>query len=245
MKMNKLFSSIAASAMVLTALAPAAVANASNPTAKETGAMDYQGSAAKMPVAAASANGTTTSGVAHSDANVNVIAGMLSLDAVPSLSFGNAVAGGKAAVLESNTKTAHLEKDADNVITNDGNDQGNLVITDSRTDASNNGLGYQLNVQLDVFKDSQEKTATNGWVLTIPKLNSTDTGALPTKPVSLEDNNKSNALLVVAPGHGYGSTTFDMSPQNVKNTMKLSVPNGVAPDSYKSIMTWTLYAKAQ
>ncbi|KRL11943.1 hypothetical protein [Schleiferilactobacillus perolens] len=73
-------------------------------------------------VAGSGANASSGTAVGTSDAVVKIIEGYLTLDAVPDFNFGTVVPGAKAAL-----------QNFSGAISDDGNDQGDLQITDSRS----------------------------------------------------------------------------------------------------------------
>ncbi|MCT6826150.1 hypothetical protein, partial [Bombilactobacillus mellifer] len=94
MKMNKLFTSLATSAMVLSTVAPVAVANAAEGDTGETGGGSAPAAAEKPDNVATMDNNSTGTGNLKSSATVKVVDGYLVLNKVPSFGFGDAVPEG-------------------------------------------------------------------------------------------------------------------------------------------------------
>jgi len=165
---NVLVGSLASAGIVLGALAPAVSVQA----AKTSGAFDADGSTlthvtdeSKKDVgslndaghglaiayddSASVAEGTAPTydkATATSNANVNVISGVLVLDAVPNFGFGSGAAGSTVS-LNPNQVTS-----GEGV---DGNDKGLLQVTDARTaKGTNDTKGFTLNANLGNFKNA-------------------------------------------------------------------------------------------
>lgn len=236
MKMGKLFSSIATATMVLTTLAPAAVANAATGHATNVAGsgVAQEVSNGDLPMATSSkANDSAGSATAQSDANVKVIDGFLVLNNVPDLGFGVAIAG--------NTVKLH---DGNSMRDDDGNAQGILEVVDSRkTDSAN---GFTVTASLGEFADSKNTTydaGTDGpnFVLTL-------------NPVGVEQHEQfggegtAQAVLtagasgvqnVVQTGkNSRGTHTFKY--QKATDQATLSVPAAAKADEYSAAITWTL-----
>ena len=242
MKMNKLFTSLAASVMVLSAVAPVAVANAAGETDDSI---------------AASGNATSGTATKFSNANVKVVDGVLSLESVPSFGFGNAVAG--------------HEKSAVNFQPAVGNQNSVLSITESRhvtngsgaTAVTTEGLGYNVFVKMSGFSDSDaNSTETFGgenWQLDLPRISGymdrKDVN-VHTAAVSLKSNNSESTVLAMEKGKGDGVTDFDY--KNDTSNIVLHVPktddltSSLEEDGHKfqtnhtygATLTWCLFADA-
>lgn len=136
---NVLVGSLATVGMVLGAVAPAVTAQAATTTGKfnngtleqvkstDVGSLADADHKVQDPEALAIAydkgdGATYGSATAESNANVTVVSGILTLDAVPDFGFGNA-ASGTTVSLKSNEATGDAQ---------DGNDSGLLQVTDSR-----------------------------------------------------------------------------------------------------------------
>lgn len=243
MKMGKLFSSIATATMVLTTLAPAAVANAATgyPVTSD-GVSQTPGNT--LPAATDKTENTSGgSATATSDASVNVIDGYLILQSVPNFGFGAAIAGSTANLVnyKKSGKTA-----------NDGSESGLLTILDSRHSAGKNtdpmdGMGFNLSVKLGQFKNASSSTAArDNFVLNFKKdgTDLAETGnnhQLRIKPVSVIENASEGTLLNEPTGTTGGTHNWQFNG----NDVSLNIPSGVSEGQWYSTMTWTLGAAAK
>lgn len=238
MKMGKLFSSIATATMVLTTLAPAAVANAATGHATNVAGsgVAQEVSDGSLPMATSSKQNDTTSGsaTAQSDANVKVIDGFLVLNSVPDLGFGVAIAG--------NTVKLH---DGNSMRRDDGNAQGTLEVVDSRSVEAANG--FTVTASLGQFANSQNtaytpKEGDGNFVLTLNGVGvaQKEFGAESTKGgLSLTAGGTTNSGTVLQAATGSrGTHTFVY--QNTTNDATLSVPAAATADEYSAAITWTL-----
>ncbi|RHW51377.1 hypothetical protein DS831_04970 [Bombilactobacillus bombi] len=241
MKMNKLFSSIAASAMVLTALAPAAVANAAtgHPTAVSgSGVGAYTDGNLPMATSAAE-NVQDGSATAQSDASVKVIDGFLVLQSVPDFGFGTSVAG----------QTVPLY-DFSDIAKNDGNQNGQLQVIDSRqsTPGAKDGMGFNVTAKLDNFTSSEAKPQKGGnFALTFGRITEEKSGSafnlITDKDARAEEGATTpTTVLNALDKHSYGNHTFYYKANS--NDAKLSVPDNTSAGSWTSVITWTLNGKA-
>lgn len=238
MKMGKLFSSIATATMVLTTLAPAAVANAATGHATNVAGsgVAQEVSNGDLPMATSSTpNDSTGSATAQSDANVKVIDGFLVLNNVPDLGFGVAIAG--------NTVKLH---DGNSMRDDDGNAQGVLEVVDSRkTDSAN---GFTVTASLGQFADSQNeayKPGTDGssFVLTLNRVGvqqHEQFGGEGTQGgLALTAGGTTNSGTVLQTGkNSRGTHTFKY--QKATDQATLSVPASAKADEYSAAITWTL-----
>lgn len=240
MKMGKLFSSIATATMVLTTLAPAAVANAATGHATNVAGsgVAQEVSDGDLPMATSSTANDTKSGsaTAQSDANVKVIDGFLVLNNVPDLGFGVAIAG--------NTVKLH---DGNSMRDDDGNAQGILEVVDSRkTDSAN---GFTVTASLGEFADSQNTTydaGTDGpnFVLTLNRVSvqQKQFGGEGTITQSLTAGDSAAKNVVQAGTNSRGTHTFKYTKATDQAT--LSVPAAAKADEYSAAITWTLTPSA-
>ncbi|AXX64948.1 hypothetical protein DS830_05465 [Bombilactobacillus bombi] len=237
MKMNKLFSSIAASAMVLTALAPAAVANAAsgNPmSANGSGVDPYTGNAplGKGMATSAAQNVQDGSATAESDASVNVIDGFLVLRAVPDFAFGVTAADQTISLFDNKSLKNH-----------DGNKAGLLTVVDSRhsdgVTTTKDGMGFRLTAKMGSFTDGTN--SSKDFVLNLPSVNDNSKKyALNSTATALVTDKETN--VVTAPEKAsYGNHTFEFAGPN--SGVTLDVPD-VAAGQYNATIDWTLYGKA-
>jgi len=168
---NVLVGSLATAGMVLGAVAPALTAQA----ATTTGSVNSKGEVErvdKTDIGALPGNdklaiayNTDPAGekpdgeaTATSNAAVNVISGILVLNAVPDFNFGSAVSG-QTKDLVDNTKdpsTMSAENKAANV---DGNDQGKLSVSESRDVGDKKAQGFTLSAALGAFTDKEGNVA--------------------------------------------------------------------------------------
>ncbi|WP_181189749.1 WxL domain-containing protein [Bombilactobacillus bombi] len=246
MKMNKLFSSIAASAMVLTTLAPAAVANAA--TGYSTGAAGSgvgltrsSGSLHDAGMATSgSANVNTGTATAESQATVKIIDGFLVLNAVPDMNFGATVAGQEIQLF--NYKGA----------SKDGNKNGALTVIDSRHSNGNSntkdGMGFKVTATVSPFKNPSNPVDQKGFMLNMAALNENPNPmtSLKSEPVSLPSDGTSTRTVVDASkskvGKTWGNHTWTLPAHD--DAVKLAVPD-IAAGEYNATINWTLDANAQ
>lgn len=241
MKMGKLFSSIATATMVLTTLAPAAVANAATGHATNVAGSGVAENVSDgdLPMATSSKPNDTTSGsaIAQSDANVKVIDGFLVLNNVPDLGFGVAIAG--------NTVKLH---DGNSMREDDGNAQGILEVVDSRkTDSAN---GFTITANLGKFADSKNSeftpaTDAPNFVLTLNRVSVAQNkqfGGEGTITQSLTAGDSTAKEIVQAGANSRGTHTFKYTKATDDAT--LSVPAAVKADDYSAAITWTLTPSA-
>lgn len=242
MKMGKLFSSIATATMVLTTLAPAAVANAAE--GYEPGTTNKTTS---LPAATASGeNENGGSATATSDASVNVIDGFLVLKSVPNFGFGVASPNSVATLND-------FRKVGQGTPRTDGNESGQLVILDTRhstkqsTDAMD-GMGFNLKVKVGQFKsvsNGNAHAAGDGkFAIDFNELYETGTSQNPlyiignkqAQETTTSDSSDKGTMIINAANKKSGGThTWNFSNKDVN----LEVPN-VSKGQYYATMTWTL-----
>ncbi|RHW48727.1 hypothetical protein DS832_00315 [Bombilactobacillus bombi] len=240
MKMNKLFSSIAASAMVLTALAPAAVANAASGHPITAGGIG-SGTIDGLPVVANDhLNSGDGSATANSRAVVDVVDGVLTLNQVPNFGFDPATPASTVSLRDLAKEGARLG--------GDGNNDGVISITDSRhsdgTSTTKDGMGYELTAKLGDFSNqSTTTTPVKNWKLTFAAVSnsnvSTSQNNLSTLKTSLNSGDGKDVQIINAPSkQTWGPATFKFA----SNDVKLSVPDGVTKGSYVAQIDWVLSA---
>lgn len=179
---------------------------------------------------------------AESEASVQVVSGFLSLDAVPDFSFGRAVAG----------KTANL-LNGQSVIDNDGNQEGLLQITESRnasgtaTPPAGINNGFNLSAQLGSFSRTDGSTNDKFKLnLTSQPLRSVNDGSLvaslKSDAATLTSNGKSaNILSATKEDNLMGSYKVLF---NTNDSASLFVPEDAKTENavshWKGVITWTL-----
>ena len=261
MKMNKLFTSLATSVMVLSTVAPVAVANAAGEEGGSTGGTTQQPAAPSGPIsplednyANKDYNAKTGYTQMSSNANVKVVDGILSLESVPSFGFGNAVAG--------HTKSAVNFKPSV------GDQNSVLSITESRTSGTTKGLGYNVFVSMSGFSDADKNsTETFGggnWQLDLPRINGyldRQDAHVHSAAVQLKSDNGASTVVSMEENKGYGVTDFDYKndtsnivlhvPELKDLKSSLADPNTSVGGStfqknqtYAATLTWTLNANA-
>lgn len=258
MKMNKLFTSLATSVMVLSTVAPVAVANAAGETGggETSGETEPTGDIDPLEPNYANKQYNAKTGYTHmySNANVKVVDGVLALESVPSFGFGNAVAG--------HTKSAVNFKPSV------GDQNSVLSITESRHTGSGdtlvNGLGYNVFVSMSGFSDadknSTETFGSDKWQLDLPRINGyldRQDANVHSAAVQLKSNNSASTVVAMEQGKGYGVTDFDY--KNDTSNIVLHVPktddltSSLGPTAgnkfktnhtYAATLTWTLNANA-
>ena len=255
MKMGKLSSSIATATMVLTTLAPAAVANAATgyPLTND-GVSSTQSNSASLPAATYnSENSNSGSATATSDASVNVVDGYLILQSVPNFGFGAAVAGNYANLVNYDSAKQGV---------NDGNTDGLLTILDSRHSSKEagspqDGMGFALTLALGGFSHNDNGTTaptrpdTDKFSLhfvrnakglqEILNKNNTHSARLTAKSIDIEEGTTGSQPLVTADsGKSGGNHTWKFGG----NDVNLYVPASAVKGQWYATMTWTLNASA-
>lgn len=185
---------------------------------------------------------------ATSDANVQVVSGFLSLDAVPDFSFGRAIAG----------KTANLIN-GQSAIKDDGNQDGLLQITESRKtdgdpkDPAAKNTGFNLSAQLGQFENSANPETKNSDFklnLMAQPLRSAEDGSpagINTNAVTLNADGKTTQnVLSATPKDGLYGTYKVLFNSN--DSASLYVPKGTdtqdSVSKWKGVITWTLSTTA-
>lgn len=262
MKMNKLFTSLATSVMVLSTVAPVAVANAADEGGTGggtgTGGTTQQPAAPSGPInpldpnyANKDYNATTGSTQQNSSATVKVVDGILALETVPSFGFGNAVAG--------------HQKSAVNFKSAVGNNSNSVLsVTESRTSGATKGLGYNVFVSMSGFSDADtnnvaETFGGKNWVLNLPRVSGligSENQGLHTAAADLTSKGDAKTVVAMPSGNGYGTVDFDY--KNDTSNIILHVPEEgkLVSDlteggstfqknhTYAATLTWTLNANA-
>lgn len=262
--------SLASAGMVLSLVAPALTAQAATTTgqfdkdgtykqvpASDVGSLTKDGhdlaiAYDSMPSDATTATyGTAT---ATSNANVNVISGILVLDAVPNFGFGSGASGSTVA-LNPNQTTSGTGVD--------GNDEGTLQVTDARADKTTSATkGFALNATLGAFTDSTGKALTAGgsdFTLNLTPQSIVDgtgknvtTGAtdVTTNATALKSDDSAATASVMSPKAGsYNVGTLKAAFDSAK-AASLVIPKGVdgadnstpSTKAMQSMITWTLNA---
>lgn len=264
--------SLASAGMVLSLVAPALTAQAattsgeigsdgktvvaSTPQDKEIGALEGN---KDLAIAFDGTDGNALA-TAKSNASVKVVNGILILDRVPDFNFG-AAASGTVKGLADNTRDAGAAKDAV-----DGNEDGVLQVTESRSALS----GFTLSASLGSFLDSDGKAVTgtgtgtgvNGkdFILHLASqgltVNNTAQEGFKSEDASITSSETAatapdygTAVIKATKGEqGYTTGTIAATFDSAK-TAQLTVPTGIGDgtkptvQSLNSTITWTLNAK--
>ncbi|AKP68053.1 WxL domain-containing protein [Companilactobacillus ginsenosidimutans] len=254
MKYSKtaLLSTIAAAGMVISGIAPQTVSAA-------TSAYDNEGKLVtggqSVNIADGAYSDPTQGAKATSTANVTVISGFLSLEAVPDFSFGRAISG----------SIAKLDQGEEHAIpSEDGNSDGILRVVESRdkktsSDTSSSkatNQGFEVTATIGKFTGDDNKPV-DGFILNLApqSFNNTDgkPSGLSTKALTLNPDNDSTAtgsiLNVKDTDEVKGSY---QAVFNSANAATLKVPDAATAgkdgkdgiSKYKGVITWTLNAKA-
>ncbi|WP_338232593.1 WxL domain-containing protein [Companilactobacillus muriivasis] len=253
---NVLVGSLAVSGMVLGALAPAMTAQA----ATTSGEFDDKGALqsvspnknvnglgtdnAGLAIAYDKGDGTTYgTATAESNANVKVVSGILTLDAVPDLGFGTAAAGSDVS-LKNNTADK-AEEDSQN--------QGLLTVTESRASAP----GFTLSAGLSAFSDGTT-AVTDPFILNLKatplkddKGANVSTGAdLSSSDASITADGKAasskNVIALAAGTYKTGAINASFTAADKDAMLHVTgaptTPDKASSKSYNSTITWTLNA---
>lgn len=281
MKFNKsgLLSSLAVAGIVLGAVAPVVANAAADPdlafnnagqnhaftdsgdavtlkTNTPDAALSNVGASYATSTSAESDDKTPATGV--SDGYVYLISGFLTLDDVPDFNFGTVAVG----------STGYLVNNS-GAIGDDGNSDGVLQVTDSRstvpgsgsgtsaTPGSQDGRGYSLSVRLGNFyqlnaKGERAGSAFSGFKLTIPDLSkakdangqslvSHDPKTTPyVYAVDAQSNGvQSDPLLQASAGTSYGTTSITMKKDS---KISLSTDSKATKGAYDAPIYWILTA---
>ena len=268
MKMNKLFTSLATSAMVLSTVAPVAVANA---------AVDKDGvTHDSLPVTAYEGDGEATGAAnekngatAFSDANVHVVQGLLTLEAVPSFGFGNIVPGGQKSAVNNEPSIAGDSVGGSALSVSDSRMTAAVASgTDNPGSPAVKGYGYNVNVSLGNFfqTGSSRKSGFYGagkWKLILPSVKGSNTinGAeniIDSHAVTLTDGKGGQDIVTTVQGEGYGSTDYQFGGANLSKVKLVApsedeltdptghkIPSTSAKDTpLSAVLTWILTATA-
>lgn len=268
MKMNKLFTSLATSAMVLSTVAPVAVANA---------AVDKDGvTHDSLPVTAfegkgepTGAEGEKNGATAQSDANVHVVQGLLTLEAVPSFGFGNIVPGGQKSAVNNEPSIAGDSVGGSALSVSDSRMTAAVASgTDNPASPEVKGYGYKVNVSLgSFFKTGSSRTSgfygAGKWKLILPSVKGSNTinGAeniIDSHAVTLTDGvTDGQDIVTTVKGEGYGSTDYQFGGANLSKVKLVApsqddlkngddkIPSTTAKDTpLSAVLTWTLSAAA-
>ncbi|MCL0318944.1 WxL domain-containing protein [Apilactobacillus xinyiensis] len=178
---------------------------------------------------------TQKSAQGHSDANVTITQGYLTLDAVPDLSFGTI---GKNTSSNSGKVTQKLINNA-SAIDDDGNADGRLAVTDSR---ENDTKGYTLKAKLDNFKNLSNTNSPNhaDWVLTLNKPSNAknmNNAAYSFGTPNITSNGSMEKSVLTSNVGGSGTTQANY---NTRDSATLSFDNNVDQGKYAAVITWTL-----
>lgn len=196
-------------------------------------------------------------GQAYSTANVTVISGFLTLEKVPNFSFVKAQAG-----TDTKLDTSNKLETSNKALNDDGNNQGLLQITESRSGTENKG--FDLTAQLGEFKESDGKAATlkdgskeSAFSLKLNSVKATNlsdkNSNMTTKEANLVAGGDAASVLSAKAGNGagtYQAMFTDPSSALLKVSKDLvtsssSTTNGGQNEtSYTGQITWTLTAKA-
>ncbi len=272
MKMNKLFTSLATSAMVLSTVAPVAVANA---------AVDKDGvSHDSLPVTAfegkgepTGAEGEKNGATAQSDANVHVVQGLLTLEAVPSFGFGNIVPGGQKSAVNNEPSIAgdsvggSALSVSDSRMTPEVAEVTNPDGTKTPAKPAVKGYGYTVDVSLGhFFKTGSSRNGdyygSGFWTLILPSVKGSSTvdgkeQVIDSTAINLTDGGDAQKVVDAVQGEGYGSTNYQFGGANLSKVKLVApsqdelkngatqIPNDANPDTpLSAVLTWTLKAKA-
>lgn len=265
MKMNKLFTSLATSAMVLSTVAPVAVANA---------AVDKDGvTHDSLPVTAYDGDDQPDASVAHSataksDANVHVVEGLLTLEAVPSFGFGNIVPGGQKSAVNNEPSIAGDSVGGSALSVSDSRMTAAVASgTDNPGSPAVKGYGYTVNVSLgNFFKTGSSRTSgfygAGKWKLILPSVKGSNTingteNIIDTNVATLTDGDAAGQdIVTTVKGEGYGSTDYQFGGANLSKVKLVApsendltdpsnnkIPSTSAKDTPLSAeLTWTLSA---
>ena len=200
-----------------------------------------------LAIAYDSGDGSDTgSATATSNVNVNVISGLLTLDAVPNFSFGNAAAGSTVNLKDNSTEG--------NIVV-DGNSDGILQVTESRQNSDNSTPGFVLSARLNAFTNNGNEV--NGFTMTLNPEElydgtgnsaSTSSDKLMTEKAKLNagSNQDTNVMNLAAGSYKTGTITTSFTDSN---SASLYVPSNAGDltkasvKKYSSTIVWTLTPK--
>ena len=251
---NVLVGSLATVGMVLGAVAPAVTAQAATTSGKfvdgkltqvqDENVNGLGSENAGLAIAYDAGDGSTVgSATATSNANVNVVSGILTLDAVPDFGFGTAAAGTTVNLKNNNASSTSTAEDSQN--------QGLLSVTESRAGAP----GFTLGAVLGQFTSGTE--SANDFELTLAPTallddegNNVSTGAdLKTDEATLKSDGKTSGQIMNLTAGKYNTGAINASFTAADKNAKLKVSGSAtgakeaSSKSYDSTITWTLTAK--
>ncbi len=267
---NVLVGSLASAGIILGALAPAMTAQAATTTGNidadgnVTANADSEGKLVERDYGVLGKDGTSIafdSGVAgdnqygkasaESNANVQVLSGVLVLQAVPDFGFGSGAAGSTVA-LKNNEATGTGK---------DGNAQGLLQVTDARSAAP----GFSLTAKMGNFTEADgtaiaaDKGSGADFNLNLASgdltggdgLTAGEASPISTMPAKLVSSNKdSDQATIMNPKAGSYKVGDLKTTFTTPESAELSIPAGLSTNdvknpsvkSYTSMITWTLNA---
>lgn len=268
---NVLVGSLATTGMILGMVAPATTAFAATSTGavdKTTGAVTQQDATevgslndGALAIAYDKGDGSTVAdATAKSNANVTVVSGILTLDAVPDFGFGNGAAG-STVTLKNNDRDANADASAE-----DGNNEGLLQVTESRVDKDNVAPGFTLTAALAPFTSKQDASGTgvNDFTLNLASQGLVDgkgenvttststSGAINSEAAALTSDSKAGNVMSLKAGTyktGSISTNFTKADGDKAagatldipdDAGKVSTPDKASAKSFNSTITWTL-----
>lgn len=170
----------------------------------------------------------------HSDANITITDGYLTLDAVPDLSFGTIGKNNN----NTNKVTQKLVSN-ESAIDDDGNQDGRLAVTDSR---NGDNKGYTLKAKLDNFKNlsNSKSLSHDDWVLTLNKPSNAknmNNASYSFGTPNITSNNNDEKSVLTSSVAGSGTTQANY---NTPDNAKLTFGNNVDQGRYAAVITWTL-----
>lgn len=253
---NVLVGSLATTGMVLGLIAPSLTAQAATTSGKfvngnleqvndeDVGGLGQEGTG--LAIAYDKGDGSTVgTATAKSNANVNVVSGILTLDAVPDFGFGTAAAGSKVS-LKSNQYDTQEE---------DSQGKGLLTVTESRAGAP----GFDLQAKMSAFTDGTD--TANDFVMTLDATPLKDddganvavagTKALESLPATINADGKESPASVISLTKGQyntGAINASFTPGDKNAHLKVggtpTTADKASTKSYNSTITWTLKATA-
>ncbi|MFH5810808.1 WxL domain-containing protein [Companilactobacillus sp. FL22-1] len=231
---NVLVGSLATTGMVLGLIAPSLTAQAATTSGKfvngnleqvkdeDVGGLGQEGTG--LAIAYDAGDGKTVgTATAQSNANVNVVSGILTLDSVPDFGFGTAAAGSTV-----NLKSNEYDEKAE-----DSQGQGLLTVTESREAAP----GFVMTLDATPLKDdSGANVAVAG------------TKALESLPATINADGSAgpNVISLGAGKYNTGAINASFTPDAKNEHLTVGgTPTGAAKassKSYNSTITWTFKA---
>lgn len=207
------------------------------------------------PTSADSDTTTVASGSpATSTVTVNVLSGILTLNAVPDFNFGTMMQGATAKLKNNDVDTPLPENDPNKTYGKDGNDSGLLKIIDSRNQSSKMP-GFTLSASIGNLQniDATEKLPAILRLSAMPLLDGDDNNITATSsdqktlPATIDSRDQGTLVPVISLSSGDYNAGIISAKFNTPDSASLEIPSKgdnskESSKNMNAIITWTLNA---